>query len=164
MPGEQHFGTDPPLVHPTPERQLHIAAHNVRMMLQVTPPAADVKLHSQKHNHHLPAVPSAPNKHHSCILSVGSEQARSWSRSSFQTRSFFSSLSLSASKSLSFQNAAANVDSTPPLGAKWSIFTVSFYGAVEFALLSEQTAEEQVHNGAVYPGEWFTDAPLNISE
>lgn len=29
-------------------------------MLQVTPPAADVKLHSQNHKHCLPAAPAAP--------------------------------------------------------------------------------------------------------
>lgn len=99
-------------------------------MLQVTPPAADVKLRSQKHNHHLPAVPTAPNKHHFCIFSVPREQAQRWFRKSLQTQGFLSSLSLSALESLSFQNAAANVDYTPPLGKKWSIFTVSFYGAV----------------------------------
>lgn len=99
-------------------------------MLQVTPPAADVKLGSQKHNNNLPAVPTAPNKHHFCIFSVPREQARRWFQKSLQPQSFLSSLSPSALKSLPFQNAAANVDYTPPLGEKWSIFTVSFCGAV----------------------------------
>lgn len=64
LPGEPS-GTDPPLIPPSPQRWLHPAAPHVRVMLQVPPPAADVKLCSQ--NHRAPS-PCGSYRHHLHIL------------------------------------------------------------------------------------------------
>lgn len=91
---------------------------HVRMMLQVTPPAADVKLGSRSTTSVSQRYLRRPSS-----IAPAPRGARWEATAESQTQSSLSSLRLSALKSFPL---AANADYTPPLGAKPSIFIVSF--------------------------------------